>query len=105
MSREGEKLGLRNHTTAGILAIVPGLGYSYDGYKQTALSSFIVNGLFIWATVEAFRRDNQSIGTMLGILSFGWYTGNIYGSVVSAERRNIKLKEDLLLKFDIGFQF
>ncbi len=105
LSREGEKLGLRNHTTAGILAIVPGLGYSYDGYKQTALSSFIVNGLFIWATVEAFRRDNQSIGTMLGILSFGWYTGNIYGSVVSAERRNIKLKEDLLLKFDIGFQF
>ncbi len=105
LCQEGKKLGLRNPTTAGVLAIIPGLGYLYDGYKQSALSSFIVNGLFIWSTFEAFRKDNQGVGIMLGILSFGWYAGNIYGSVISAQRRNIKLRNDLLLKFDIGFQF
>jgi len=42
---------------------------------------------------------------MLSVLSFGWYAGNIYGSVMSAERRNIKLKNDLLLKYNIGFKF
>ena len=105
LSQDGRKLGLKSPAIAGILAVVPGLGYLYDGYKQTALSAFVVNSLFIWSTIEAFRRDSKSLGTMLGVLSFGWYTGNIYGSVVSAQRRNIKLKNDLLLQFDIGFHF
>ena len=105
LSQDGRKLGLKSPAIAGILAVVPGLGYLYDGYKQTALSAFVVNSLFIWGTIEAFRRDNKSLGTMLGVLSFGWYTGNIYGSVISAERRNMKLKNDLLLQFDIGFHF
>lgn len=105
LSQDGKKLGLKSPAIAGVLAVIPGLGYLYDGYEQTALSSFIVNGLFIWGTFEAFRKDNQSVGTMLGILSFGWYAGNIYGSVISAQRRNIKSRDDLLLKFDIGFQF
>jgi len=105
LSQDGKNLDLKSRATAGILAIIPGLGYLYDGYKQTALSSFIVNSLFIWSTVEAFQRDNKSLGAMLSVLSFGWYAGNIYGSVISAERRNIKLKNDLLLKFDVGFLF
>jgi tetratricopeptide (TPR) repeat protein len=105
LAQEGKKLTLKNPTAAGILAIIPGLGYLYDGYEQTALAAFIVNGLFIWATVEAFRKDNESLGTMLSVLSFGWYAGNVYGSVLSAHRRNIKLKNDLLVKFDVGFKF
>ena len=105
LAQKGEELNLRSPTTAGILAIIPGLGYFYDGYEQTAFSAFIVNGLFIWATTQAFRKNNESLGVMLGVLSFGWYVGNIYGSVLSAQRKNIKLKNDLLIKFNIGFKF
>lgn len=105
LSQDGKKLGLKSPTIAGVLAIIPGLGYLYDGYEQTALSSFIVNGLFMWSTFEAFRNDNQSIGTLLGVLSFGWYAGNIYGSVMSAQRKNMKLRSDLLKKFNVGFEF
>ncbi len=105
LSQNGQRLRMKKPAVAGVLAIVPGLGYLYDGYKQTALSAFIVNGLFIWGTIEAFRRDNESLGTTLGVLGVGWYGGNIYGSVISAQRKNIKSKNDLLLQFDIGFSF
>jgi len=102
---QAEYLGRKRPTVAGLLAIVPGLGYLYDGYPQTALSSFLVNGLCFWGTYEAFRNDNLGVGSLLAILSFGWYSGNIYGSVISAKRKNIKLKNDLLARFDIGFSF
>jgi len=103
--REGMALKEKKPVIAGFLSIMPGLGYLYDGYKQTALSSFIVNSLFFWSTYEAFHKDNESLGAMLSILSFGWYTGNIYGSVISANRKNIKNKSDLIAKFEIGFKF
>lgn len=105
LSQKGQKLRMKKPVIAGFLGIIPGLGYLYDGYPHTALSSFIVNSLFIWGTTEAFRKDNESLGAMLGVLSFGWYAGNIYGSVISAQRKNMKLKDDLVLKFDIGFAF
>jgi len=105
IAREGQDLKFKNPTLAGVLSVVPGLGYLYSGYKQTALSSFIVNSLFIWGTVEAFRRDNESLGVILGILSFGWYTGNIYGSVVTAQRRNVLMKEELVARIDVGFSY
>jgi putative membrane protein insertion efficiency factor len=95
----------RSSTLAGTLAIIPGLGYLYDGYPRTALSAFIINGVFIWGTVEAFRENHDGLGTSLGVIGFGWYAGNIYGSVTSARRSNEKYERDLLLKLDIGFDF
>lgn len=99
------KLKPKNRTLAGVLSIIPGLGYLYDGYPQTALSAFIVNGLFFQATRSAYNNDNQSLGTGLGVISIGWYVGNIYGSVKSADRKNIQQNNDILAKFDIGFAF
>lgn len=101
----GQNLKRKSPTLAGMLAVMPGLGYLYDGYRQTALSSFIVNSLFFWATYQAFDRNNSGLGTLLAVLSFGWYSGNIYGSVVSAKRRNIRMQDDLLAAFDVGFVF
>ena len=75
--REGSLLRLKNPTLAGILGVVPGLGYLYDGYPQTALSAFIVNALFFWGTYEAFDHGNEAVGVILGFFGFGWYVGNI----------------------------
>lgn len=105
LCREGRKLSMKSPTLAGFLAIVPGLGYLYDGYRQTAFSSLTVNSLFAWGMIEAFQDDKSGLGVMLAVLSFGWYSGNIYGSVISARRRNTKRKEDLLAEFNLGFRF
>jgi uncharacterized membrane protein (UPF0136 family) len=105
LCQEGRYLKLKSPIAAGVLAIIPGLGYFYDGYKQTALSSLVVNSLFIWGTYEAFHKRDRGLGTILGVLSFGWYTGNIYGAIISAQRKNIKSRNELLAKFNIEFQF
>lgn len=105
LSREAADLGRKSPTVAGLLAVVPGLGYVYDGYHSTALSAFVVNGLFMWSTYEAFRQDHNGLGVTLAIFGMGWYAGNIYGSAYSAVRQNDKLRSDHLLKFDIGFKF
>lgn len=105
LSKRGKNLHKKSPVIAGLLGIVPGLGYLYSGYEQTAVASFIVNGLFIYGTVEAFKQHNEGLGIMLGIISLGWYSGNIYGSVKSAQRSNIKAERDILFKFDLGFEY
>lgn len=105
LTERGPTLKQKSPAVAGVLAIIPGMGYLYDGYKQTAIASFIVNSLFFWGGVEAFKKDNDSLKPIMGILSFGWYTGNIYGSVISAHRKNERIKKDFLEQFHVGFEF
>jgi putative component of membrane protein insertase Oxa1/YidC/SpoIIIJ protein YidD/tetratricopeptide (TPR) repeat protein len=102
---QGIHLPQKNPALAGVLGIVPGLGYLYDGYPEAALSSLIVNGLFLGGAYEAFRQDQVALGAILAFFTSGWYAGNIYGSVTSAYRRNAKVKRDLLLRMDIGLVF
>jgi len=102
---EGAALRLKNPTKAGILAVIPGLGYLYDGYERTALSAFVVNSLLIWGTVEAFHDGNPGVGTAMTLFTAGWYSGNIYGSIQSAKRRNERSHARLMAKFDLGFPF
>ncbi|MDH3890765.1 MAG: membrane protein insertion efficiency factor YidD [candidate division Zixibacteria bacterium] len=105
LAREASDLDYKNPKLAGLLAVVPGLGYLYDGYYGTALSALMVNGLFMWSTYEAFRQDHNGLGVTLTIFGMGWYAGNIYGSAYSAVRQNERRRHDHLLKFDLGFKF
>jgi tetratricopeptide (TPR) repeat protein len=73
---------------AGLLAIVPGLGYAYSGHYQTALASALINGLLIWATVDAFRDEDHAEGAITSVFALGFYLGNISGSMSSAKRYN-----------------
>jgi len=105
LARQGPALPRKNPTTAGLLGIVPGLGYAYAGFPQTALASLVVNGLFFAGTYKAFKDGNTGLGTMLGIMSLGWYGGNVYGSIASAQRRNNRAREEFLLTFELGFRY
>lgn len=96
---------LKSPSLAGVLSIVPGLGYAYAGYPKTAFSAFLVTSGFIWATVESFDRGNEGLGALLGVLSFGWYSGNIYGAVESAHRYNDWDRDRTLGRLEFGFVF
>lgn len=93
IAEEAREAGWRNPKLAGILGVVPGLGYLYAGHKQTALSALLVNGAFMFATYEAFRDDQHALGGFLALFSFSWYTGSIHGSVVAARRYNRSLND------------
>ena len=97
---EGEQLPRKKPAVAGVLSIIPGLGYLYSGYPRTALSAFVINSLFIWGAYAAFDNDNPGLGSVLAVVGIGWYSGNIYGSIMSARKTNWMRRHDLFLKFD-----
>jgi putative component of membrane protein insertase Oxa1/YidC/SpoIIIJ protein YidD len=90
-----DRLPTRNPGLAGVLGVVPGLGYLYTGHRQTALAALLINGLFGWATVSTFQRQNYGLGALVGVVSLGFYAGNIQGSVRSARRFNQRHREEV----------
>lgn len=94
MSLKGEALPSKNPTTAGVLAVVPGLGHLYCNRPKDAVVAFLLNGLTIWAAIEAFDEDLDVLGGVLLLLESGWYTGNIYSAVNSAHKYNRKVRND-----------
>jgi TolA-binding protein len=92
----GELLPYKDPTTAGALSVVPGLGHAYCERYKDGVVAFVLNGLFIWATLEAFHEDQEVLGAILGMVEVGFYSGTIYSAVNSAHKHNRKLKDDFL---------
>ncbi len=73
--------------------LLPGAGYWYVGQKETAVTAFIVNGLFIAASACFFQNGNIAAGTLALSLESGWYIGGIWGAGLSAKYYNERLYE------------
>jgi len=74
---------------AGTLsAIIPGSGYLYSKHYETALTSFIINGLIIWAVHDAIKEKQYGIASAATVFGLGWYIGNIEGSAKAAVKQN-----------------
>jgi tetratricopeptide (TPR) repeat protein len=87
--RKTRSLPEKNPTLAGVLAVIPGAGFLYNGRFHDAAAAFVVNtglGLAAW---KAFDQDNPALGTMVGLVGSGFYTGSIYGSVTAAHKHNL----------------
>lgn len=103
-SLKGEALPEKSPSAAGVLAgVMPGLGHAYVGRFKDGAVAFLVNALFIWATVEAFHEDHEVLGGILAFAELGWYAGNIYSAVSAAHKHNRKVRRDFMegLKEDI----
>jgi len=105
VSRQALARRRKSPGVAGVLGIVPGLGYLYSGYPESAVSALIINSLLVSASYQAFKDGNEPLGALLGVIGIGWYAGSIYGSVSAAERRNEKDLRDTLLELKVGFRF
>ncbi|OQY10120.1 MAG: hypothetical protein B6I30_08775 [Desulfobacteraceae bacterium 4572_187] len=75
---------------AGFLSIIPGAGYLYCERYQDALIAFLLNGGLILAAYESFDDNNNALGGVIAFVEFGFYAGNIYGAVASANKYNRK---------------
>ncbi len=69
-------------------ALFPGAGYYYVGQKKTALTSFVLNALFLTATAQFFKQGYISAGIITASLEFGWYVGGINGAGLAAKFHN-----------------
>ena len=107
-SLKGESLPYKDPVVGGVMAgILPGLGHAYVSRYKDAIVAFLLNGLFIWATVESFNNDHNVLGGILAFVEAGWYTGNIYSAVNVAHKWNRKVRNDfrkgLHDRFDLHF--
>ena len=80
----------------GLSAVLPGAGQLYINRPADALISFLLNGTFIWATIEAFRNDNNVTGAILLFFEAGWYSGNIYNAVNGAHKFNRRSEQQFM---------
>ena len=71
----------------------PGAGYLYVGQKQSALTAFVLNGLFIWGSVYSFQQGNIALGSILASFEAGWYFGGIYGAGLETKFYNERIYE------------
>jgi hypothetical protein len=91
---EGYTVEKKSVATAQMLnAIVPGAGYLYIGQRRSALTAFLLNGLFIAAATEFFLHDHLPAGIITLGFEAGWYFGGIYGAGEEAKYYNERLYE------------
>jgi tetratricopeptide (TPR) repeat protein len=83
-----KKLSPKKPYLAGMLSIVPGLGQVYCERYRDATLAFIVNGIIGWAAWESFDHDQPALGTLISFFGLGFYSGNIYGAINSADKYN-----------------
>lgn len=96
----GKELPLKSPTQAATLNLVlPGAGYLYAGYPRTALTAFIVTGLFVWGTVSSIHAHNSGAAMVFGLFSFTWYAGGAYGSARAAKRVNTRTFDNFYSEF------
>ena len=74
-------------------ALVPGAGYLYLGQRQSAMTAFLLNGLFIAAAWQFFSHDHLAAGIITTIFESGWYFGGIYGAGEEAKYYNEHIYE------------
>lgn len=74
-------------------ALVPGAGYLYIGQRKSALTAFLLNGLFIAAATQFFLHKHFAAGLITTGFEAGWYFGGIYGAGEEAKYYNERLYE------------
>lgn len=87
----------RSPVLAGVLSgILPGAGQLYAGRKRDAVVSLLLNGLFVFGAVQAFRGGNEATGILLSSAEIGWYSGNIASAASGARSYNRRRQERYL---------
>lgn len=93
-----ENFSPRSPALAGMLsALVPGTGKFYTGNIEQGLTSLFTIGLFGYRTFLDYRYNGiDSPGFwVFGLATLYFYSGNIYGSVVSARIYNHSFYHDI----------
>jgi putative component of membrane protein insertase Oxa1/YidC/SpoIIIJ protein YidD len=92
---KAQALKYKKPAVASLLSILPGAGYAYVGHSQTAISSFLLNGVFAYATYSSIKKKNYGLATLTGLFSVSFYIANIYGAGQSAKRHNEQLRKNV----------
>jgi TM2 domain-containing membrane protein YozV len=94
-----KELPRRSTAAAGIFsAVLPGAGQVYAGRSADGVVAFLINGVLIGGTVLAVNNEENVTAGALGLLSVGFYAGNIYGAVNAADHFNRDRRQAFMLQ-------
>jgi len=80
---------------AGIFsAVIPGSGKMYVGEWGDGITALLATGLLAFLAFDNFRADHKTRAWIYTGLGAFFYTGNIYGSIASAQIFNAKINFD-----------
>jgi hypothetical protein len=90
--------------SAGLSAVVPGLGKVYTGKWKDGVFAAIMVGTLGWRSYRLFKRKGAEsvFGWVFGAATVGFYAGNVWGSYRAAQLYNYKgihEKEQLMLDY------
>lgn len=89
----------KSERIAGILStIIPGSGKIYTENYSDGITAFILTGLFGYLAYSNFEHEHNFRAWAFTGLAAGFYAGNIYGSIASAQIFNARLN----FEFDEG---
>ena len=83
-----DRIPSKSPHVAGALSLLPGAGQAYCGRYQDALTAFLINAGLILSAWEAFDNELYALGGVIGLVEAGFYGGNIYSAVSSANKFN-----------------
>lgn len=87
----------KSELLAGILSsVIPGSGKIYTENYGDGITAFILTGLFSYLAYDNFKHDHNFKGYLFSGIAAGFYLGNIYGSVASAQIFNVRVDFDFL---------
>lgn len=82
----------KSELLAGIYSgLVPGLGKIYTENYGDGITAFVLTGLLSYLAFTNFENDHTTRAWIFTALGAGFYAGNIYGSVASAQIFNSKV--------------
>jgi len=82
----------KSEVRAGILsAIIPGAGKIYTYDYGDGITAFILTGLFAYLAYTNFEHNHPTRAWIFTAIGAGFYAGNIYGSVASAQIFNARV--------------
>ena len=91
----------KSETVAGIFsAIIPGAGKMYTGNYTDGITAFIFTGLLTYLAYTNFDHNHPARAWIFTALGAGFYAGNVYGSIASAQIFNAKVN----FEFDEGIK-
>lgn len=87
----------KSEVLAGVYsAIIPGLGKIYTENYSDGITSFLLTGLFSYLAYTNFNNDHPVRAWIFTLACAGFYAGNIYGSIASAQIFNAKINFDFI---------
>lgn len=74
--------------SGALSALVPGMGQLYNRNYQSAAMSFVLNALFLSASMELAKQGLHATAMASGVVLSVFYVGNIVGTVKSSQTLN-----------------